>query len=119
MGTRNRVPLLTLRVLCANFIGPTFSSASGPRSSAESFSIRGGGPAPRADTLVDYEDLGLQPNPFKDGKEEPRIKLVFEFDDGTRQFHWTKPNLHPMSSFFQIASALLGDNPSGDSCVAT
>jgi len=62
-------------------------------------------------TLIEYEDLGIQPNPFNPGTERQRIKLVFQLEGGSKQFHWATPTLHPMSKFYELATALLRVNP--------
>lgn len=61
--------------------------------------------------LVEYEDQGEQPNKFKEGEMIRRLQLVWQLKGGSKQFQWCNVTLHPQSKFYEILSALLGDNP--------
>jgi hypothetical protein len=62
-------------------------------------------------TLLEYEDLGLQPDKFNIGKEKQQVKLTFTLNGGEKQFYWCNVSLHPDSHLFRVASALFGINP--------
>ena len=62
-------------------------------------------------TLLEYQDLGLQPDKFNVGKEKRQVKLTFTLDGDQKQFYWCNFTLWPDSNLFRVASALLGVNP--------
>jgi hypothetical protein len=68
-------------------------------------------PGDHTATLKSYEDLGFQPDIFNSGKEKHQVKLTFELEGGLKQVMWVNATLHPMSKFYGIAAALLGENP--------
>lgn len=61
--------------------------------------------------LVEYEDLGEQEDRYNPGEEVHRMQLVWQLKGGSRQYQWVKVSLHPMSRFYEIVTALLGDTP--------
>lgn len=62
-------------------------------------------------SLASYEDLGEQPDTFNPGKMKRRLKLVWQFADGSTQWDWVTASIHPQATLYQIATYLLGENP--------
>lgn len=60
-------------------------------------------------TFTEFEDLGMQPNPY--GPDRQKLRLVFDLGDGISQFAWLSPSLHPNAKFYAVATALLGAIP--------
>lgn len=65
-------------------------------------------------TLVEYKDLGEQDDIYHPGETRMVMEVVFELEDGAKQFAWLKQSLHPSSNFYAMATALLGANPPDD-----
>jgi hypothetical protein len=64
--------------------------------------------------LAEFEDQGEQPDKFNPGQTSHRMQLIWQLKGGGRQYQWVKVSLHPMSRFYEIATALLQDNPPGE-----
>lgn len=59
--------------------------------------------------VVQVEELGERTNPFKPGKKERRLKIVWELlEDASLQYQWLNPTLALNSTFRPIAEHLLG-----------
>lgn len=61
--------------------------------------------------LIEFEDLGEQEDKYNPGQQTHRMQLIWQLEDGGKQFQWVKVSLHPSSTFYEIATALLQDNP--------
>jgi hypothetical protein len=61
--------------------------------------------------IIAIEDLGIEPDPNKPGKTRHRLKLIFEFEDGSTQWKWVTATLGYRSTFRPIVEALLGGIP--------
>lgn len=61
--------------------------------------------------LTDYEDQGEQEDRYNPGETTHRVQLIWQVKGGSKQFQWVKVSLHPMSRLYEIATALLGENP--------
>lgn len=61
--------------------------------------------------FVEYEDQGEQDDKFNPGETTHRVQLIWELEDGVKQYQWCKVSLHPNSNFYEVLTGLLGDNP--------
>lgn len=66
-------------------------------------------------TLMEVQDLGELPNNFKPGETAHYMRLVWKLKGiDVRQFQKVKVSTHPSSTFYDIATQLLGNFPAGD-----
>jgi hypothetical protein len=61
--------------------------------------------------LIEVEDLGMVDDYFNPGEKKHRMKLVYQLEGGSKQFQWLNVSLHPNSTFYQMATALLNAFP--------
>jgi hypothetical protein len=69
-------------------------------------------------TLIAVTDEGVRQNPFKPGKDQHRIKLVFRLtlpDGSTVELYvWVTLSVHEKATLYEIVHALTGGIPADD-----
>lgn len=68
-------------------------------------------------TLMEIQDLGELPNSFKPGEKAHYARLIWKsnkWPDNVRVFQKVKISTHPSSTFYDVATQLLGAFPDDD-----